>query len=143
MDALEEYSKEEILDYFFINVSPTGSDMYPCYYKYAAGEHQFVVRNCFDQLKHLVENYNLEIKIPRVASNGSDSNSTQPQIDMETTIHYYLRMNISPFKTGQVEPTEYIDMALTRRFNALDRMLNLENFQNIEGKCCRFGINLY
>lgn len=32
-DAEQAYSKEEIMDYFFLTVSPTLSEIYPCYYK--------------------------------------------------------------------------------------------------------------
>lgn len=52
---------------------------------------------------------------------------------MDKVVSYFLKMNISPFKKGQMEPMECIEKALNRRFSAMDRMLNLNNFQNIEG----------
>ncbi|XP_013107809.2 nuclear RNA export factor 2 [Stomoxys calcitrans] len=135
-DPEETYTKEEIMDYFFLTVTTTCSDIYPCYYKYANGEHQFMVRQCFDQIKYLVENCNLEIKVPRFVAPPPPTQSTtdfSPQLVMDTTLIYYLLMDISPFKKGQVEPMECIEKALNRRFSAMDRMLNLNNFQATEG----------
>lgn len=99
-----------------------------------------MVRQCFDQIKHLVENCNLEIKIPRFVAPPPPTQSTtdfSPQLVMDTTLVYYMRMNISPFKKGQLDPMECIEKALNRRFSAMDSMLNLNNFQSIEGKCIR------
>uniref|UniRef100_A0A1I8MGK3 Leucine Rich repeat protein n=1 Tax=Musca domestica TaxID=7370 RepID=A0A1I8MGK3_MUSDO len=135
-DPEQTYTKEEILDYFFLTISTELSDIYPCYYKYTAGEHQFLVRQCFDQIKYLVENCNLEIKIPRFVAPPPPTESTtdySPQLVMDTTIVYYVRMNISPFRKGQIEPMECIEKALNRCFSAMDKMLNLNNFQNTEG----------
>ena len=101
-----------------------------------------MVRNCFDQLKHLLENCNLEIKVPRIATPQDADKTIEPQIEVDKTLHYYLLMNISKFKKGQVDAMECIEKALTRRFSAMDRMLNLENFQGIEGKLLdMFNIN--
>ncbi|XP_073839253.1 nuclear RNA export factor 2 isoform X2 [Musca autumnalis] len=135
-DPNQTYSKEEIMDYFFLTVSTSLSDIYPCYYQYTKGEHQFLVRQCFDQIKYLVENCNLEIKIPRFEAPPPPTQSTvdfSPQLVMDTTLVYYVRMNIRPFQKGQIDPMEAIEKALDRRFSAMDRMLNLSDFQNTEG----------
>ncbi|KNC26297.1 Nuclear RNA export factor 2 [Lucilia cuprina] len=135
-DEKHQFSKEEIFDYFFLTISNNLSDIYPCYYKFNSGEHQFLVRNCFSQIKHLVDTCNLEIKIPRLEAPPPPTNTTTdftPQLHMDKTVVYYLMMNISPFKKGQLEPMECIEKALNRRFSAMDRMLDLNNFQNIEG----------
>uniref|UniRef100_A0A1B0G986 Nuclear RNA export factor 2 n=1 Tax=Glossina morsitans morsitans TaxID=37546 RepID=A0A1B0G986_GLOMM len=98
------------------------------------GEHQFLVRQCFDQIKHLVEYCNLEIGIPRIVQQaGTENSDLLPEVEMDSKLVYYLLMNISPFKTGQVSPLECIDKALNRRYNAVDRVLNLSNFQDTEG----------
>lgn len=78
----------------------------------------------------------MEIKIPRIAAPPPPNEFTtdySPQVLMDKTLVYYIHMNISPFKKGQIEPMECIEKALNRRFSAMDRMLNLNNFQNIEG----------
>lgn len=85
----------------------------------------------------MVENCNLEIKIPRLEAPPPPTETTvdfSPQLHMDKIVVYYLKMNISPFKKGQLEPMECIEKALNRRFSAMDRMLDLSNFQNIEGK---------
>ncbi|KAM7359106.1 nuclear RNA export factor 2 isoform 2-T2 [Cochliomyia hominivorax] len=135
-DAAHEFTKEAIFDYFFLTISNTLSDLYPCYYKFTSGEHQFLVRNCFSQIKHLVENCNLEIKVPSLEAPPPPTENTtdfSPQFHVDKNLVYYLKMNISPFKKGQLEPMECIEKALNRRFSAMDRMLDLNNFQNIEG----------
>ncbi|XP_075161349.1 nuclear RNA export factor 2 [Haematobia irritans] len=135
-DPHATYTKEEIMDYFFLTVSTSFSEIYPCYYKYTTGEHQFLVRQCFDQIKYLVENCNLEIKIPRLVAPPPPTESTTdftPQVVMDSTLVYHICMNISPFKKGQIEPMECIEKALNRRFSAMERMLNLNNFQTTEG----------
>ena len=94
------------------------------------------MRNCFEQIKHLVENCNLEIKIPSLAAPPPPIATTldfSPQLDMDKSVTYYLMMNISPFKKGQLEPMECIEKALNRRFSAMDRMLDLNKFQDTQG----------
>uniref|UniRef100_A0A1B0BA70 Nuclear RNA export factor 2 n=1 Tax=Glossina palpalis gambiensis TaxID=67801 RepID=A0A1B0BA70_9MUSC len=133
-DPEHNHTKDDIFNYFFITVSPTFSDFYPCYYKFDKGEHQFLVRQCFDQIKHLVEYCNLEIGIPRIVQQTvTEDSDLLPEVEMYSKLVYYLLMNISPFKTGQVNPLECIDKALNRRYNAVDRVLNLSNFQDTEG----------
>ncbi|TMW39660.1 hypothetical protein DOY81_015260, partial [Sarcophaga bullata] len=135
-DANREYSKEEIFDYFFLDISNNLSDIYPCYYKFNSGEHQFLVRNCFEQIKHLVENCNLEIKIPSLEAPPPPTATTSdftPEVLMDKSVAYYLIMNIIPFKKGQLEPMECIEKALNRRFSAMDRLLDLNKFQDTEG----------
>ncbi|XP_020714770.1 nuclear RNA export factor 2 isoform X2 [Ceratitis capitata] len=131
-DPEHEFSKDEIFDYFFITVSATLSDIYPCYYKFAGGEHQFLLRQCFDQLKFLVDVCKMEMKVPRLSTHF-DNHSALSEIQIDKTLRYYLVMNIRPFKHGQLEPIDCIDKALTRRFNGINRQLNLDKFQNIEG----------
>ncbi|XP_067648299.1 nuclear RNA export factor 2 isoform X3 [Eurosta solidaginis] len=131
-DPGQEFTKEEIFDYFFITVSPTLADIYPCYYKFTADEHQFLVRQCFDQLKYLVDVCNMEIKIPRL-STGLENNVSHSHVQIDKVLKYYMLMNISPYKLGQVDPLDSIDKALNRRYNAINRLLNLDHFQNIEG----------
>lgn len=93
------------------------------------------MRQCFDQIKHLVEYCNLEIGIPRIVQQaGTENSDLLPKVEMDSKLVYYLLMNISPFKTGQVNPLECIDKALNRRYNAVDRVLNLSNFQDTEGR---------
>lgn len=104
--------------------------------QFSSGEHQFLVRGCFSQIKHLVEKCNLEIKIPSFEAPPPPTESTtdfSPQLHMDKSLCYYLKMNISPFKKGQVEPLDSIEKALNRRFSAMDRMLDLNNFHNVEG----------
>lgn len=100
------------------------------------GEHKFLVRNCFEQIKHLVENCNLEIKIPTLEAPPPPTATTSdfsPQLYMDKSVAYYLMMNISPFQKGQLEPMECIEKALNRCFNAMDRMLDLNKFQDTQG----------
>ncbi|EDW68602.1 nuclear RNA export factor 2 [Drosophila virilis] len=119
-DPEHEFAKEELFDYFFILVSSELSEFYPCYYKYDGGEHRFLVRDCYDQIEHLVVNCNLEMKIAQLNSN------------YQRSIAYYLRMNVSTLKQGHVEPKQCIEEALQKRFNAINRVLNLEQFQNTD-----------
>uniref|UniRef100_A0A1A9W6Q6 Uncharacterized protein n=1 Tax=Glossina brevipalpis TaxID=37001 RepID=A0A1A9W6Q6_9MUSC len=132
-DLEQRHTKEEIFDYFFLTVSPKYSDIYPCYYKFDKGEHHFLIRQCFDQIKHLVENCNLEIGVPHIVQQASDDSDSLPEVEMGSKLVYYVLMNISPFKTGQVNPLECIEKALNRRYNGVDRVLDLSNFQDTEG----------
>ncbi|XP_049317860.1 nuclear RNA export factor 2 [Bactrocera dorsalis] len=131
-DSGQEFTKHEIMDYFFITVSPKLSEIYPCYYKFSAGEHQFLVRQCFDQLKHLVDICKMEINVPRLTT-IVDKYSALSEIQIDKTLKYYMLMNVRPFIQGQIEPMECIDKALTRRYNGINRQLNLDNFESVEG----------
>ncbi|EDW94831.1 nuclear RNA export factor 2 [Drosophila yakuba] len=112
-DPIEEFNQEVFFDYFFISLDPTLSNFYPCYYKYIKTEHVFLVRNCFDQITHLVNNCNLEMTIP----------------NDNRIFRYYLRMNVSTFKQHHVDPEECIQKAVSQCYVAQNRMLNLERFQ--------------
>ena len=84
----------------------------------------------------MVENCNLEIKIPSLEGPPpptADTLDLSPQLHMEKSVTYYLVMNISPFKKGQIDPMACIEKALNRRFSAMDRMLDLNKFQDTEG----------
>uniref|UniRef100_A0A0A1XJM5 Nuclear RNA export factor 2 n=3 Tax=Zeugodacus cucurbitae TaxID=28588 RepID=A0A0A1XJM5_ZEUCU len=131
-DSGPEFTKHEILDYFFITVSQKLTDIYPCYYKFSSGEHQFLLRQCFDQLKYLVDVCKMEINVPRLAST-SDKHAALSEIQIDKIVKYYILMNIRPYKRGQIEPMECIDKALTRRYNGINSLLNLDNFQSVEG----------
>ncbi|XP_053952894.1 nuclear RNA export factor 2 [Anastrepha ludens] len=131
-DLGQKFTKEEIFDFFFVTISPTLTDIYPCYYKFAAGEHQFLVRQCFDQLKYLVDICKMEIKVPRLF-NGFDNHSSLSHVNIDKVLKYYMIMNIRPYKRGQIDPMDCIDKALSRRYNGINRLLNLDNFQSIEG----------
>lgn len=57
----------------------------------------------------------------------------QQEFSYQRSISYYLRMNVSIVKQGHVHPKQCIEQALQQRFNAINRVLNLEQFQNSEG----------
>ncbi|EDW41772.1 nuclear RNA export factor 2 [Drosophila sechellia] len=115
-DPIQEFNQEVFFDFFFIRLDPTLSNFYPCYYKYINTEHVFLVRNCFDQIAHLVNNCNLEMTIP-----------TGDRI-----FRYYLRMNVSTVKQHHVDPEECIQKAVSQCYVAQNRMLNLERFHSRE-----------
>ncbi|KAH8395304.1 hypothetical protein KR222_008569, partial [Zaprionus bogoriensis] len=127
-DAEHEITKDLLFDYFSISLYPVQCEFYPCYYKFDGGEHRFLVRDCYEQIEHLVHTHNLELKIPQLVTTGDVQ-----QLDYERSIVYYLRMNVSSFKPGHVEPRQCIEQAVQKRFNAMNRMLDLENFQKTEG----------
>ncbi|KAL7733734.1 hypothetical protein ACLKA6_011466 [Drosophila palustris] len=127
-DTEREIAKELLFDYFSISLHPGHSEFYPCYYKFDGGEHRFLVRSCFDQIEHLVQTHNLQLKIPQLVTIGDVQ-----EINYERSIPYYLRMNVSTFKQGHIEPKQIIEQAVQKRFNAINRVLDLEQFQLTEG----------
>ncbi|XP_017842738.2 LOW QUALITY PROTEIN: nuclear RNA export factor 2 [Drosophila busckii] len=128
-DPKQEFKKDAIIEYFFINVSPELSEFYPCYYKFTNDEHRFLARKCFDQFEHLVHNCNLQIPIPSLVSDDGPI----PEYINERTVSYYLKMDVSSFKPGQVDPKACIVEAVQKCYNAVNRVLNLENFQQTAG----------
>lgn len=112
-DPNQEFSKEALFDFFFIMLHPSLSEFYPCYYKYINTDHVFLVRNCFDQIEHLVNSCNLEMSIP---PDGR-------------IFRYYLRMNVSTFKQHHVDPEKCIQKAVSLCYVPQNRLLNLERFQ--------------
>ncbi|KAH8302090.1 hypothetical protein KR044_002693, partial [Drosophila immigrans] len=128
-DAECEITKDLLFDYISISLHPLLGEFYPCYYKFDAGEHRFLVRDCFGQIEHLVQTLNLELKIPELVTTTDDVQ----EISYERSIAYYMRMNVSTFKQGHIEPKQCIEQAVQKRFNAINRSLNLEQFQQTEG----------
>ncbi|XP_060654298.1 nuclear RNA export factor 2 [Drosophila nasuta] len=128
-DAQCEITKELLFDYISISLHPQLGEFYPCYYKFDGGEHRFLVRDCFDQIEHLVQTLNLELKIPELVNTLDDVQ----ELNYERSIAYYLRMNVSSFKQGHVDPKQCIEQAVQKRFNAINRTLNLTQFQQTEG----------
>ncbi|XP_017081163.2 nuclear RNA export factor 2 isoform X2 [Drosophila eugracilis] len=115
-DPNHEFSQEVFFDFFFISLDPSLSEFYPCYYKYIGTDHVFLIRNCFDQIAHLVNNCNLEMSIP------NDGRK----------FHYYLRMNVCTFKQHHVDPEKCIRIAVKQCYLPQNRLLNLEHFQSNE-----------
>ncbi|XP_017128516.1 nuclear RNA export factor 2 isoform X2 [Drosophila elegans] len=120
-DPHHEFSKDLFFDYFFISVEQGLSEFYPCYYKYIETEHVFLVRNCYDQIAHLVNNFKLEMCVP------STNNSNE-----ERSVSYYLRMNVATFKQHHVDPEQCIQKAVQRCYVPQNRLLNLDRFQSNE-----------
>lgn len=86
------------------------------------------MRNCFEMIFHLAHTHNLELKVPQLVTTGNVT-----QLEFGRSIPYYLRMNVSSFKSGHVEPRQCVEQAIQKRFTALNRVLNLENFQKTDG----------
>ncbi|XP_030380200.1 nuclear RNA export factor 2 [Scaptodrosophila lebanonensis] len=123
-DPKREFSKDVIFDYLFISVDQTLSEFYPCYYIYQQQEHRFLVRNCFDQIHNLVNNCSLELKIPNLVDTDD-----MPQIIYDRSISFYLLMNVCTFKKRHLDVNSTIEEALQKRYNAMNRVLDLEQFQ--------------
>ncbi|KAH8364479.1 hypothetical protein KR084_007260 [Drosophila pseudotakahashii] len=115
-DPHHEFAKEVFFDFFFLKLNPSLTEFYPCYYKYIKTDHVFLVRNCFDQIEHLVNTCNLEMDIP-----------TDGRI-----FSYCLRMNVSTFKQHHIDPEKCIQKAVSLCFVPQNRLLNLERFQSNE-----------
>ncbi|KAH8365796.1 hypothetical protein KR093_004449, partial [Drosophila rubida] len=128
-DAQCEITKDLLFDYISISLHPLLGEFYPCYYKFDGGEHRFLVRDCFDQIEHMVQTLNLQLKIPELVNTVDGVQ----EINYERSIAYYLRMNVSTFKQGHIEPKQCIEQAVQKRFNAINRSLNLDQFQKTEG----------
>lgn len=75
----------------------------------------------------------MEINVPRLTTTV-DKYSALSEIQIDKILKYYMLMNVTPFKRGQIEPMGCIDKALTRRYNGINRQLNLDNFESVEGK---------
>ncbi|CAD7081855.1 unnamed protein product [Hermetia illucens] len=84
-------------------------EFFPCYYKASRIEDTFFVRCCHDQLESLLD-VGLALRLPDCD-------------DIPMT----LKMNVSDFKKGHVEPMKAIIAALSTRFNVMDKCLNLES----------------
>ncbi|XP_017861198.1 PREDICTED: nuclear RNA export factor 2 [Drosophila arizonae] len=124
-DADHKFNKEDLFNFFFVMVSPELSEFYPCYYKFESAQHRFLVRECFDQIEHLVNDCNLQIKIPQITPD-------EQELTYRNSIPYFLRMNVTAMKQGHLQPKKCIEQALQHRFNATNRVLNLEDFQSSE-----------
>ncbi|XP_070070517.1 nuclear RNA export factor 2 [Drosophila takahashii] len=111
-DPQHEFEKEVLFDFFFIKLDPSLTEFYPCYYKYIKTDHVFLVRNCFDQIEHLVNKCNLELDLPT-----------------DRIFRYHLRMNVSTYKQHHLDPEKCIQKAVSLCFVPQNRLLNLERFQ--------------
>ncbi|KAH8378751.1 hypothetical protein KR009_001212 [Drosophila setifemur] len=120
-DPKHELKQCAFFDYFFIGVDPNLSELYPCYYKFIRHEHVFLVRNCFNQIKHLVDNCQLQMVVPSV-----------PGIIGERIFSFYVRMNVSTFKQHHVVPSQCIQKAVQQSYAPQNRLLNLAQFQSNE-----------
>ncbi|KAH8296249.1 hypothetical protein KR054_003636 [Drosophila jambulina] len=120
-DPHHEFQQESFFNMFFIYVDPNLSEFYPCYYKYDRGEHIFLVRNCYDQIANLVNNFKLQMEIPAM-----------PMYPEKRIFGYYLRMNVSSFRKQHVVPEECVRKAVERRYAAQNRLLDLDQFQSSE-----------
>ncbi|XP_017029925.1 nuclear RNA export factor 2 [Drosophila kikkawai] len=120
-DPHHEFQQESFFNMFFIYVDPNLSEFYPCYYRYDRGEHIFLVRNCYDQIANLVNNFKLQMEIPAM-----------PMFPEKRSFGYYLRMNVSTFKKQHVVPEECLIKAVERRYAAQNRLLDLEQLQASE-----------
>ncbi|XP_032599418.1 nuclear RNA export factor 2 isoform X2 [Drosophila grimshawi] len=127
-DPEHEFLKEAFFNFFFISVSPELSEFYPCYYRYIDGEHKFLVRCCYDQIEYLVHSCNLMMEIPQLVADGEEH-----VLSHSRRIPYYLRMGVCVFRQGQVEPKKCIELAMQKRYSAINRVLNLEQFQKADG----------
>ncbi|XP_068148932.1 LOW QUALITY PROTEIN: nuclear RNA export factor 2-like [Drosophila tropicalis] len=126
-DPSHALTKDMLFDYFFITVNHSLSEFYPCYYKFENGEHSFIVRNCYDQIFHLVQICNLELKIPQLVTG-------EKEVNLERKLPYYLRMNVSQFKpSSHVDPYDRIGKCLDACFNVQDRVLKLDMFRCTPG----------
>lgn len=103
-----KYSPSEIIDSIFDLISP--ADFYPCYYKVESEQDSFFVRDCFDQLEKMYVK-NLRLKMPD---------------GWETLVT--LKMNVANFKQGQLDPTELIQKEINKRYNVMNRTLDLSKF---------------
>lgn len=113
------YTKAEILDAFFDSLPQELGEIYPCSYnEESPREHSFLVRECYDQLKFLVNNCKLEIQGPN--PNG-DRLSLQ------------LRMNVKIFDNDALDAIKCIAKAITQRFHENDRLLDLEDLNSAPG----------
>lgn len=118
-----KYSQEELLSALFDMISP--SDLYPCYYKTEATQDSFFVRDSYDQLELLYEK-----KLQLVMSDGS-------------SIPLILKMRAANIRPDHLNPTESIQVQITKSFNLMNKILNLEKFA--ESECmqnivCRLSV---
>ncbi|EDW73510.1 uncharacterized protein Dwil_GK16608 [Drosophila willistoni] len=126
-DSGHTLTKDMLYDCFFITINHSLSEFFPCYYKFENGEHSFIVRNCYDQICHLVQVCNLELKIPQLVV-GEDG------VNLDRSLPYYLRMNVSQFKpSSHLDPYERIGKCLDACFNVQDRVLKLDMFRCTPG----------
>ncbi|EDW85091.1 uncharacterized protein Dwil_GK14467 [Drosophila willistoni] len=126
-DPGQALTKDTLFDCFFISVNQSLSEFYPCYYKFENGEHSFIVRNCYDQIFHLVQVCNLELKIPQLMTG-------EEEVNLERTLPYYLRMNVSQFKpSSHVDPNDRIGKCLDACFIVQDHVLKLDMFRSTPG----------
>lgn len=103
-----KYSPSEIIDSIFDLISP--NDFYPCYYKVESEQDSFFVRDCFDQLEKL---YVKHLKLKML--DGWE-------------ILVTLKMNVANFKQGQLNPIEIIQKEINKRYNTLNKSLDLSKF---------------
>lgn len=106
-----KYAKTESLLAIFDSILT--HEFYPCYYQSGDKRDSFFIRNCFEQMECL---YLEKLKIRMPFSNDS------------VTLTY--KMNVAPFKKGQIDPVERIQKAIDLSFNLTDKCLNLERFSS-------------
>ncbi|XP_055911475.1 nuclear RNA export factor 2 [Eupeodes corollae] len=112
------YGKREILDAFFDALPQELGEIYPCNYIEEPQEHTFFVRECYEQLKFLVNNCKLQIQ-------GPDPNSERLTLQ--------LRMNVKNFDNDPLDAVKAIAKAITQRFFEKDRLLDLEDLNSAAG----------
>lgn len=105
-------NQTEILDAIFEIVAM--NDFYPCYYQCGDLSDMFFVRESYESLELL---YVKRLQLPN-----------RPDIARIT-----LKMNVADFKDGQVQPTTAIAEQINKRFNLMDRTLDLSNFSSSSG----------
>lgn len=114
-----DYTKREILDAFFDALPQELGEIYPCNYNdESPREHTFYVRECYDQLKFLVNNCKLQIPAP-------DPNAEKLTLQ--------LRMNVKDFDCDPLDAVKAISKAITNRFYEKDRLLDLEDLNTAPG----------
>lgn len=106
-----KYAKTELLLAIFNSILT--HEFYPCYYQTGDQCDSFFIRNCFEQMEYL---YMEKLKIQMPLSNDA------------VTLTY--KMNVGPFKKGQIDPVERIQKAIDSSFSLTDKCMNLERFSS-------------
>lgn len=109
-----KFNQTEILDAIFEIVAM--NDFYPCYYQCGDDTDMFFVREAYEPLELLY----LKRLILRVPTRVDTAKIT-------------LKMNVADFKEGHAQPTAAITEQINKRFNLMDKTLDLSNFAQSEG----------
>lgn len=103
-----KFNQTEILDAIFDIVAM--NDFYPCYYQSDSTCDMFFIRECYEPLELLYVK-RLQLRFPT----------------RHDVVNLTLKMNVADYKPNQVLPSAAIQEQIGKRYNAMNKIMDLSN----------------